>query len=73
MHKRLQAVAEELHISYNELVVHALQEFLLRRENGELTARLNEAYADYPDEEERQFLAASRHHMRRIFECRDEE
>lgn len=40
------ARAKKISISRNELFVKAVEEFVLRRENEEITERLNASYAD---------------------------
>lgn len=44
--------AGKLGVSRSQLFARAVEEYVRRRENEELLARLNEAHADGPDEEE---------------------
>lgn len=50
--------AGKLGVSRSQLFARAVEEYVRRREDEELLARLNEAHADGPDEEDR---AALRH------------
>lgn len=45
------ARAKKLGIPRNELFVRAVEEFVRRRENEEITERLNASYADEEDEQ----------------------
>ena len=49
----------------SRLYARALEEYLTRRENEALLRDLNEAYADFPDEEESATLQAMRPAQRR--------
>lgn len=48
--------AEKLGFSRSQLFARAVEEYVRRRENEELLARLNEAHADGPDEEDEEAL-----------------
>ncbi len=61
--EQAEAAAREMNISRSRLYNLALEEFLRHRENQELLRRLNEAYADDLDEEERAFLRAGARHV----------
>jgi metal-responsive CopG/Arc/MetJ family transcriptional regulator len=62
-----EALAAKLRMSRSQLLARALEEFIQRRENDELLRRLNAAYADGPDEQERRTLDAARiQHWRRL-------
>ena len=49
----------------SRLYARALEEYLTRQENEALLRDLNEAYADFPDEQESATLQAMRPAMRR--------
>ena len=56
--EQAERTAREMQISRSRLYNLALEDYLRHRENQELLRRLNEAYADDLDEEERAFLHA---------------
>jgi hypothetical protein len=64
-----EAAARDLKLSRSGLYALALEEFLKRRENNRLAERLDEAYADGGDQEDRDFLRAA---AQRLFERGDE-
>lgn len=57
--RRTEKAAEELEISRSRLVALALESYLSRYEAGQITAKLNEVYADGPDEEDLLWLEAA--------------
>ncbi|WP_110985035.1 hypothetical protein [Acaryochloris thomasi] len=64
-----QALAEELNISWKQLITVALQDFIRRyRGRKHLIEKINAAYTDAPDEEERLLLQKMRSSHRRIVE-----
>ena len=52
-------LAKEMNVSRSKLVSLALEQFFRKRRQDELARRINEAYADFPNEEERAFLDLS--------------
>ncbi|MCC6590710.1 MAG: ribbon-helix-helix protein, CopG family [Bryobacterales bacterium] len=50
------AVARDLGLSRSGLISEALREYLRKRKADEIAAKLNEAYADGPDEAERRLV-----------------
>ena len=65
--------ARELRISPNRLMAQAIEEFLQRRQNRRDAQRLDEAYADGPTEEEREWLRFALESHRRILEKEGDE
>jgi hypothetical protein len=51
-----ETLARRLRVTRSRLYSMAMQEFLRRHENDKLLARLNDAYADGPDPEEKRWL-----------------
>ena len=51
--EKVESLARELDISKNQLFAVAIQEFIERHETRRMMAAINEAYDDFPDEEER--------------------
>ena len=66
--ERADAAARKMKLSRSRLVALALEEFLRRRENEELLARLNASYADGEDEDEREFRRRMLHHTRELLD-----
>ncbi len=58
--------AGKLGVSRSQLFARAVEEYVRRCENEELLARLNEAHADGPDEEEKEYLERMRVHHGRL-------
>ena len=56
--KEADELAKQLAIPRSRLIAQALEEFLERRRNLELLERINRAYSEEPDQEERDYLAA---------------
>lgn len=65
--------AREERISPSRLMAQAIEDFLTRRQNRSDTQRLNEAYADTPDEEERELTQAAMRLHRRVLELEGDE
>ena len=64
-----QALAQELNISWKQLITLALQDFLRRyRRREHLVEQINAAYTDDPNNEERLLLEKRRPSHRRILE-----
>ena len=54
--RQSERLARRLRVTRSRLYAMAMQEFLRRHENDELLARINAAYADGPDPEEKKWL-----------------
>ena len=50
---KVNRLADEMHVSRSKVFTLAVQEYLKKQENQSLLAQLNEAYEDFPSEEER--------------------
>ena len=50
--KKVNSLAEELHVSRSKLFVMAVQDFIKKNENQKLLSQINKAFSDYPDSEE---------------------
>jgi len=55
---KITRLAHDMHVSRSRLVAVALKDYLQKLENQALLARLNDAYRDQPDEEERRISTA---------------
>ena len=60
--------AGKLGVSRSQLFARAVEEYVKRRENEELLARLNEAHADGLDDEEKEHLERMWVHHARLLE-----
>jgi hypothetical protein len=58
LYEKAESVARELNMSRSQLYSLAVEEFLRRHENRLLLQRINEAYADDLNDEERAFIRA---------------
>ena len=50
---KVNRLSNELHVSRSKVFALAVQDYLKKQENQSLLAQLNEAYEDFPGEEER--------------------
>ena len=50
---KVSRLADDLHVSRSKVFTLAVQDYLKKQENQALLAQLNEAYEDFPSEEER--------------------
>ncbi len=50
---KVNRLADNLHVSRSKVFTLAVQDYLKKQENQSLLAQLNEAYEDFPSEEER--------------------
>jgi len=50
---KVNRLSKELHVSRSKVFALAVQDYLKKQENQSLLAQLNEAYEDFPGEEER--------------------
>jgi predicted transcriptional regulator len=69
--EQLDHLARDMHISRSNLLAQALAEYLERRHNREMLARINEACAEGLDEQDHAFLGFAKQQLRKITE--DEE
>ncbi len=66
--QRVDALAEEMHVSRSRLFVVALEELLERRQNQQLLRKINAAYDDGPSPQEQTLRRHMRCHHKRIVE-----
>ena len=64
--------AERLGVSRSQLFARAVGEYVRQRENEDLLRRLNEAHANGPDEEEREYIARMSRYRARLLEREEE-
>lgn len=57
--RRVNKLAEEMHVSRSKLIRLALEKLIKQSEEEELVRRIREANDDYPDEEDKAFLEFS--------------
>ena len=57
---KVNRLADNLHVSRSKVFTLAVQDYLKKQENQYLLAQLNEAYEDFPSEEERGILKSMR-------------
>ncbi len=57
---KVNRLADNLHVSRSKVFTLAVQDYLKKQENQSLLAQLNEAYEDFPSEEERGILKSMR-------------
>ena len=50
---KVNRLSSDLHVSRSKVFTLAVQDYLKKQENQSLLAQLNEAYGDFPSEEER--------------------
>jgi metal-responsive CopG/Arc/MetJ family transcriptional regulator len=50
---KVNRLSNDLHVSRSRVFTLAVQDYLKKQENQSLLAQLNEAYEDFPDEEEK--------------------
>ena len=65
---KVNKLANELHVSRSRLFTLAVKDYLKKQENQTLLAKLNDAYADHPDEEERKNSSAMKSKHGKIME-----
>lgn len=61
-------IADELEISQNQIFNMALKDFINQYEDKRLLEKINEAYSDAPDEEEKELLEKMGNSFRRLVE-----
>ncbi|MBI4595335.1 MAG: ribbon-helix-helix protein, CopG family [Candidatus Tectomicrobia bacterium] len=65
---KVNRLADELHVSRSKVFTLAVQDYLKKQENQSLLAQLNEAYEDFPGEEERGISKSMRSKHNKIVE-----
>jgi len=65
---KVNQLAGELHISRSKVFTLAVQDYVKKQENQALLARLNEAYEDSPNEEERKISKSMGLKQKRLIE-----
>ena len=65
---KVNRLANDLHVSRSKVFTLAVQDYLKKQENQSLLAQLNEAYEDFPDEEESGVLKSIRVKHNKIIE-----
>lgn len=68
VYKELCALAEEMNVSQDELLVIAIQKYIERRKNQKLLHSINNAYAHGLDASEEVMLDEMRRHQQQLFE-----
>jgi len=66
--EQAQAVAREMNVSFDQLLMLALEDFTSRHQNRQLFESINEAYKDGPTQEEQELLRQMRQAQRRVVE-----
>ena len=66
--KQAESLAREMKLTRSGLFVHALEEFIRRRQNQQLLDRINQAYSDGADSAERIYLRKMRKRHRKSVE-----
>lgn len=57
---KINRLSDDLQVSRSKVFTLAVQDFLKKRENQSLLAQLNEAYENFPSEEEREISKSMR-------------
>ena len=57
---KVNKLASDMHVSRSRLFTIAVKDYLKKQENQSLLAQLNEAYSDYPDDEEKKVSQSMR-------------
>ena len=65
---KVNQLADDLHISRSKVFTLAVQDYVKKQENQALLARLNEAYEDSPDGEERKISKSMGRKQKRLIE-----
>ncbi len=65
---KINKLANNLHISRSKVFTLAVQDYVKKQENQALLTRLNEAYKDFPEEEERRILKSMRGKQKKLIE-----
>ena len=64
--EKVESLRQQLNISRSRLFAIAVQEFIERHETKRMMAAINEAYDDFPDEEEQATLREMQEHHRKL-------
>ena len=65
---KVNRLANDLHISRSKVFTLAVQDYLKKQENQSLLAQLNEAYGEFPSEEEKVISKSMRSKHKKIVE-----
>lgn len=65
---KVNKLANELHVSRSRLFTLAVKDYLKKQENQTLLAKLNDAYGDHPDKEERKISSSMKSKHGKIME-----
>ena len=66
--RQAESMAREMKMSRSRLFAAALEEFINRHQNRQLLHKINEAYAERPDDSERRYLRKMRRHHGKLIE-----
>ena len=66
--ERVNALSKEMHVSRSRLFTLAVTDFLKKRENQAMLAKLNKVYGDQPNEEEMRISKSMRAKQRDMLE-----
>jgi metal-responsive CopG/Arc/MetJ family transcriptional regulator len=66
--EQVEILASELNISRSRVFVLAVEEFIHRYQNRQLLERINQAYDDLPDSNERTYLSKTRQAHQNVVE-----
>lgn len=66
--EQAEVVANEMRISPNQLLAHAVEDFIERYRRRKLMEQMNQAYEDSPDEEDREWLKLSQQAYCKVLE-----
>lgn len=65
---KVNRLSSDLHVSRSKVFTLAVQDYLKKQENQSLLAQLNEAYDDFPGEEEREISKAMQNKHNKMIE-----
>jgi len=65
---KVNKLADNLHISRSKVFTLAVQDYVKKKENQALLARLNKAYKDFPAEEERKVIKSMHSKQKKMIE-----
>lgn len=68
VYNELCALAEEMNVSQDELLVIAIEKYIQRHKNQKLLYSINNAYTDGLDASEKVMLDQMRRHQQQLFE-----
>ena len=64
--RQAESMARRMKLSRSRLFAAALEEFIKRNQNRELTDRINEAYKEEPNDSDRKYLRKMRRRHRKL-------